>query len=93
MKETPPHDIESWISIGDAIEMGEKKIYLVAKVTIIKWRKVILGCWISPLSLLVTEPGFVYAISLTGEEMTIDTLLAMAPSLKRIVGKANVDEI
>lgn len=48
-----------------------------------------MGCAISPIAVLVIEPADIYAISLTEEKITIDQLLAEAPSLKEIVEKAN----
>ncbi len=65
--------------------MDKKEIYAVARVTILKWGEAMLACWSSPLALLVREGDLAYPISLTGEEITIDYLLAVAPALKGIV--------
>jgi hypothetical protein len=80
-------NIYTRIYIGDAIKMDKKEIYAVARVTNLKWGEAMLACWSSPLALLVTEGGLAYPISLTGEEITIDWLLAVAPALKGIVEK------
>ncbi len=78
-------NIDTRIYVGDAIKMDKKEIYAVARVTIFKWGESMLACWSSPLALLVREGGLAYPISLTGEEITIDYLLAVAPALKGIV--------
>jgi hypothetical protein len=80
-------NIDTRIYVGDAIKMDKKEIYVVSRVTILKWGETMLACWSSPLALLVTEGGLAYPISLTDEEITIDCLLAMAPALKGIVEK------
>jgi len=48
----------------------------------------ILGSWIMPRAMLIIEPGSQYAISIGGEQMSIETILEMAPSLKEVVEKA-----
>ena len=78
-------NIDTRIYVGDAIKMDKKEIYAVARLTVLKLGETMLACWSSPLALLVTEGGLAYPISLTGEEITIDCLLAMAPALKGIV--------
>jgi uncharacterized spore protein YtfJ len=45
------------------------------------------GCLLSPEALLIVEPALAYAVSLTGEEITLDQLLAMASSIREIVEK------
>ena len=79
--ETPlSSEIETWISIGDAIEIYQRVIYPIARISVVKRCGDLLGCWIAPLAVLITEPDNAYAISLTKEEITLDQLLAMAPS-------------
>ncbi len=82
-------EIDTWISVGKAIEIDKKVLYLVAKAAILKGGLGNLGCSISPLAILVTESAHVYAISLTDEKITVDQLLAIAPSLERIAGNVN----
>jgi uncharacterized spore protein YtfJ len=77
----------SWVSVGDPIGIGQRDIYPVARISASKGWGCILGCSISPEALLVVEPPIAYAISLTGKEMTLDQLLAMAPALREIVEK------
>jgi uncharacterized spore protein YtfJ len=79
-------DTFSWISVGDPIKIDQRDIYTVARVSVLRGHECILGCSISPAALLITEPERAYAISLTEEEITVDQLLAMAPSIKEIVG-------
>jgi hypothetical protein len=79
-------DIETWISIGNAIEIYPRAIYPVARISVLKRSGDLLGCWIAPVAVLITEPDNAYAISLTNEEITLDRLLTIAPSLNEIVG-------
>ena len=82
-------DTNSWISVGDPIKIDQRDIYPVARVSALRGHKCILGCSISPAALLITEPERAYAISLTEEEISLDQLLAMAPSLKEILKERN----
>ena len=77
----------AWISVEDPIEIDQRDIYPVAKISVSRGCGCILGCSISPEALLIVEPARVYAVSLTGEEITLDQLLTMAPSLRKIVEK------
>ncbi len=87
--ETPlSSEIETRISIGDAIEIYQRVVYPVARISALKRCGDLLGCWIEPIAILITEPDNAYAVSLTKEEITLDQLLAMAPSLNEIVGRA-----
>jgi uncharacterized spore protein YtfJ len=80
------YEIETGISIGDAIEINQRVIYPVAKTSVLKNRGNLLGCWIAPVALLITEQDNAYAISLTEEEITLDQILAIAPSINEILG-------
>lgn len=75
----------AWISVGDPIEIAQRCIYPVARVLALKGGGCILGCTISPEALLIVEPAGAYAVSLTGEEITLDQLLEMVPSLWEIL--------
>ncbi|MGD0953801.1 MAG: hypothetical protein ABR985_15670 [Methanotrichaceae archaeon] len=77
----------AWISVGDPIKIDKSCIYPVARVLALKGCGCILGCLISPEALLIVEPARAYAVSLTGHEITMGQLLAMAPSIKEIVEK------
>jgi len=85
--ETAFSSITAWISVKDPIEIDQRDIYPVAKISVSKGCGCILGCSVSPEALLIVEPAQAYAVSLTGEEITLDQLLAMAPSLRKIVEK------
>ena len=87
--ETPlSSEIETRISIGYAIEIYQRVVYPVARTSILRKCGDLLGCWIAPVAVLITEPDNAYAVSLTKEEIKLDQLLAMAPSLNEIVGRA-----
>ena len=77
----------AWISVGDPIKIGQRYIYSVARVSASKGCGCILGCMISPEALLIVEPARAYAVSLTGQEITLDQLFAMAPSMGEMVKK------
>lgn len=77
----------AWISVGDPIKIDQRCIYPVARVLALKGCGCILGCIISPEALLIVEPAQAYAVSLTSDEITLDQILAMAPSLREIVEK------
>ena len=77
----------AWISVGDPIEMDQRDIYPVARISALKGCGCIMGCSVSPEVLLIVEPAQAYAVSLTSDEITLDQILAMAPSLREIVEK------
>jgi hypothetical protein len=86
--ETPlSSEIETRISIGNAIEIYRRAIYPVARTTVLKRYGDLVGCWITPLAVLIIEQDNAYAISLTEEKITLDQVLTMAPSLNEIVEK------
>jgi hypothetical protein len=71
-------EIETRISIGDVIEIYQRAIYPVARISILKRCGDLLGCWIAPVAVLINEQDEAYVISLTNEEITLDQLLEMA---------------
>jgi len=85
--ETAFSSITARISVEDPIEIDQRDIYPIAKISVSKGCGCILGCSLSPEALLIVEPAQAYAVSLTGEEITLVQLLAMAPSLIKIVEK------
>jgi hypothetical protein len=76
-----------WTSVREPIEIEHRDIYPIAKISALEVCGCLMGCSISPEALLIVETGRAYAVSLTGEEITLDQLLAMAPSLGEIVEK------
>jgi hypothetical protein len=75
MEDPLSNEIETWISIGDAIEIYQRVIYPVARISILRRCTALYACWIAPVAILITEQENAYAISLTGEEITLDQLL------------------
>jgi uncharacterized spore protein YtfJ len=76
--------IDGEIVVGSPIHVGDRKIYAVFKASILKGEGII-ASWIAPLALFVMEPGQQYAVSLTGQDLTVERLMEMAPSLERII--------
>jgi hypothetical protein len=61
-------DIDSWISVGTGIVVGNRVLYHIARISVFKGIGGILGCEISPIAVLIREPDNIYAISLSREE-------------------------
>ncbi len=77
--------VETEIKIAGMAKAGDRVIYAVAKVSILKIEKVhIAGCWIIPLALLVIEPGEQYAVSIAGEEIDLPEIMKLVPSPKGV---------
>jgi hypothetical protein len=53
-------DIDSWISVGTGIVVGNRVLYLIARILVFKG--------ISPIAVLIRETDNIYAISLSREE-------------------------
>jgi uncharacterized spore protein YtfJ len=78
--------VETEIIVGKKMEAGNRSLYPVIKVSILKTEQGrILGSWLNPVALLVFEPGGHYAISLEGEKMTSEQIIELAPSLKDVI--------
>jgi len=75
--------IESWVSIGGAIEIDQRAIYPVARFSVVIRCGGLLAFVITPLAILITEQDSAYAISLTEEEITLDQLLIRGSFAKR----------
>lgn len=77
------------IRVCKEITAGIRTIFTVVRTSILETEDgKILGSWIMPLAMLIIEPKSQYAISISGEKMSIETILEMAPSLKEVVEKA-----
>jgi hypothetical protein len=61
-------DIDSWISVGTGIVVGNRVLYHIARISVFKGIGGILGCEISPIAVLIREPDNIYTISLSTEE-------------------------
>ncbi len=89
MKDIRLPAVETEIRAGEKIEIYMRYIYPVIKISLIKITEgAVLGSWIEPLALLVIEPKEQYVISFTGEEISVDQIGAMVPSLKKAIDKA-----
>ena len=53
----------AWISVEDPIEIDQRDIYPVAKISVSKGCGCILVCSVSPEALLIVEPARAYAVS------------------------------
>ena len=72
-------DIDSWISAGSDVVVGNRVLYPIARISVLKGIGGILGCKISPIAVLIREPDNVYAISLSKEGITLDQILELMP--------------
>jgi uncharacterized spore protein YtfJ len=76
------------ITAGEPLKAGNRTLFPVAKVTILSTEMAILGIIVAPLAIIVVEKRDEYLVSLTGETMTLKTLMQMEPSLRAVVDKA-----
>lgn len=89
MKRIQPPRIETEIKAGEKIEIEGRSIYPVVKISVLKTPEgTVLGSWIAPVAMLVIEQKEQYVISFTDEEMTVDRLGKMVPSLRKVIDKA-----
>jgi hypothetical protein len=81
--------IETEIQVSMEMEAGARTIFTVIRISnIATYDGNLLGSWLMPLAFLIIEPGEQYAISISGEEMSIEKILELAPSLKEVIEKA-----
>jgi uncharacterized spore protein YtfJ len=84
-----PPSIDIEISVGEPMKIEDRHIYPVAKISIVKTAEGgVVGSWMTPLAMLVIESNEVYAISLTDNEVSVNQLAKMAPSLKKVINEA-----
>ncbi len=77
------------IRVCKEITAGARTIFIVVRISLLESDDgKIRGSWIMPHAMLIVEPGRQYAIDINGEQMSIETILEVAPSLKEIVEKA-----
>ncbi len=62
--------------------VGERVFHVVTEVVRVSAGGHLFSAFVSPVALLVLEPQDTYAISLTGEDLTVDELLVRVPALK-----------
>jgi len=79
--------VETEIRVAKELKIGDRSLYTVIRVSVLKDRGKMVGSWLTPLAMLVVEPGNQYAVSLTGERMPLQEIMELAPSLKAVVEK------
>lgn len=88
MKDIRPPIVETEIVVGKKMTAWNRSLYPVIRVSILKTEQGrILGCWFTPMALLVFETGGHYSISLSGKEITLDHILERAPALKDVIDR------
>ena len=81
--------VETEILVCKEIEAGVRTIFTLVKISILATDDGnILGSWLKPQAFLIIEPGEQYAVSISGEQMSIEKILELSPSLKEVVEKA-----
>ena len=81
--------VETEILVCKEIEAGVRTIFTLVKISILATEEGnILGSWLKPQAFLIIEPGEQYAVSISGEQMSMEKILELAPSLKEVVEKA-----
>jgi len=81
--------VKTEILVCKEIEAGVRTIFTLVKISILATEEGnILGSWLKPQAFLIIEPGEQYAVSISGEQMSIEKILELAPSLKDVVEKA-----
>ena len=81
--------VKTEIQVSKEIEAGARTIFTVIRISILATDDGnILGSWLMPQAFLIIEPGEQYAVSISGEQMSMEKILEMAPSLKEVVEKA-----
>ena len=81
--------VKTEIQVSKEIEAGVRTIFTVIRISILATDDGnILGSWLKPQAFLIIEPGEQYAVSISGEQMSIEKILELAPSLKEVVEKA-----
>ena len=81
--------VKTEILVCKEIEAGVRTIFTLVKISILATDDGnILGSWLKPQAFLIIEPGEQYAVSISGEQMSMEKILELAPSLKEVVEKA-----
>lgn len=77
------------IRVCKEITAGNRTIFTVVRVSTLETDEgKILGSWIMPRAMLIIEPKSQYAVSMSGEQMSLETIMEMAPALNEVVEKA-----
>ena len=89
MQEMKFPKVKTEIRVRKEMEAGVRTIFTVIRISNIATDDGnLLGSWLKPLAMLIIEPGEQYAVSISGEQMSIEKILELAPSLKEVIEKA-----
>ena len=81
--------VKTEILVCKEIEAGDRTVFTVIRISNLATDDgKILGSWLMPQAFLIIEPGEQYAVSISGEQMSIEKILELAPSLKEVIEKA-----
>ena len=83
--------MQTHILAGAQIRAGERIIYPIIKIFVIATGSRLLGLRISPIALLIIEPGMQYALSLEGKKMNVEEIYKLDASLKDIAAAAGLE--
>jgi uncharacterized spore protein YtfJ len=82
-------DMDMRFIVGKEIKAGDKTIWPVMKITILKTcEDRVQAIQITPLAMLIIEPAGQYAISVAGEPMTIEAIIELAAPLRDVLERA-----
>jgi uncharacterized spore protein YtfJ len=77
------------VIVGKEIKAGDKTIWPVIKISILKTcEERVQAIQITPLAMLITEPAEQYAVSFSGEPMTIEAIIDLASPLREVLERA-----
>ncbi len=80
---------ETEIRIGKCLKAWDKTLYPLFEISTLRTEAgEVQASWIAPLAVLVVEPGRLHAVSLSGEKISVEKLLNLAPALQEVVDMA-----
>ena len=89
MQELKLPKVATEIHVCKEMKAGDRTVFTVIRISNLATDDgKILGSWLMPQAFLIIEPGEQYAFSISGEQMSIEKILELAPSLKDVVEKA-----
>ncbi len=75
-------EMQTHILAGAEIRAGSRVLYPIIQILVIAAGERLLGFRLSPIALLIAEPGKRYAISMEGKQLALDEVYKLAPSLR-----------
>jgi uncharacterized spore protein YtfJ len=82
-------EMDAKVRVGKEVKAGDRTIWPVMRISFIKTcEDRILAIQITPIAMLIIEPGRQYAVSFDGEPMTIEAILELAAPLRDALEKA-----